>query len=111
MKFLKTYPQTDYYGFIREAWKYGVSADLIEICFVTNEKDLNTYLDNQDKVADIIASAIYKAFGVEYTSTVPNPPTGLPEDTVDELKEEIKSLYKTIDSLQTKLNQIKDILD
>lgn len=104
LKFKEVYPSQNYFGFIREAWKYGVSADLIEICFITNKKDLQTYLDNQENIADDIAKAICLAYGVEFEPTVPNPPTGIPDNL------EVEQLRKEIETLQNKLNMIKEII-
>lgn len=109
LKFKKTYPTQNYFGFIREAWKYGVSADLIEICFITNKKDLETYLDNQENIADDLAKAICDAYGVKFEATVPNPPTGLPDEDNDN-EERIKELEKNLDELKVKLDKIKEIV-
>lgn len=61
--------KTDYFGFIRACWKNDISADLIEICFLTNEKDFSEYQKNKTKIADGIAKSIVEAFGEEYIST------------------------------------------
>ena len=56
----------DYFGVIRNAWAGGVSADLLEICFVTNKKDMDTYTANKAAVADAIARGIVTAYRKEY---------------------------------------------
>lgn len=58
--------EKDYFGFIRDCWKGGVSADLIEICFLTNQKDFETYLENREKIAEGIARSIAEGFGEEF---------------------------------------------
>lgn len=56
----------DYFGFIRSCWADGISADLIEICFLTNPDDLENYTKNKEKIAEGIAKSIVEAFGEEY---------------------------------------------
>lgn len=56
----------DYFGFIRTCWEKGVSADLLEICFLTNKKDFETFVANEDEIADGIAKAIIEGFGKEW---------------------------------------------
>ena len=56
----------DYFGFIRTCWEAGVSADLLEVCFLTNKKDFETYTNNVDKIADAIARAICEGYKVEW---------------------------------------------
>lgn len=58
--------EKDYFGFIRTAWEQGLSADLLEICFLTNPEDFKTYTENIDAIADGIAKAIVEGFGVKY---------------------------------------------
>jgi N-acetylmuramoyl-L-alanine amidase len=58
----------DYFGFIRTCWEGGLSADLLEICFLTNPKDFSTYVENVDKIADGLARAIVEGFGEKYIS-------------------------------------------
>ena len=57
---------SDYFGFIRTSWKNGLSADLLEICFLTNKKDFNTYIENKEAIADGLARAIVEGFGKTY---------------------------------------------
>lgn len=58
--------EKDYFGFIRTSWEKGVSADLIEICFLTNRRDFETYLENREKIAEEIAKSIAEGFGEEF---------------------------------------------
>jgi hypothetical protein len=44
----------------------GVSADLLEICFLTNQKDFEHYIKNREKIAENIAKNIVEAFGEEF---------------------------------------------
>ena len=58
--------ETDYFGFIRTAWQNGLSADLLEVCFLTSEKDFNTYIENKEAIAEGLAKAIVEGFGKTY---------------------------------------------
>ena len=64
----------DYFGFVRTCWNGGVSADLIEICFLTNPADFKAYTENRKEIADGIARAIVEAFGEKYVSLHTNIP-------------------------------------
>ncbi len=66
-KFEAVSSEKDYFGFVRNCWAGGVSADLLEICFLTNRNDFENYSKNCEKIADIIAKSIVEAFGEEYT--------------------------------------------
>ena len=59
----------DYFGFIRNCWNAGISADLLEICFLTNAEDFEKYQQNKEKIADDIARSIVEGFGEEYIPT------------------------------------------
>ena len=65
-KFSAVSSEPDYFGFVRDCWIGGVSADLLEICFLTNPKDFEIYCENRERIADIIAKSIVEAFGEEY---------------------------------------------
>lgn len=56
----------DYFGFVRTCWEGGVSADLLEICFLTNPEDFKNYMENREKIAEEIAKNIVEAFGEEF---------------------------------------------
>ncbi|MBE6899101.1 MAG: N-acetylmuramoyl-L-alanine amidase [Ruminococcaceae bacterium] len=58
--------EKDYFGFVRNCWEKGISADLLEICFITNPEDFKTYLENREKIAAGIAKSIVEAFGEEF---------------------------------------------
>ena len=46
--------EKDYFGFVRTCWESGVSADLLEICFLTNKKDFKNYIENREMIAENI---------------------------------------------------------
>ena len=64
----------DYFGFIRTCWENGVSADLLEVCFLTNRKDFDAYTKNVDRVADAIARSICEGYKVEWLPKLPETP-------------------------------------
>lgn len=59
--------EKDYFGFVRGCWAGGVSADLLEVCFLTNPKDFQTFIKNKDEIAKGIAKAIVEAFGEKFS--------------------------------------------
>ena len=65
-KFDAVSKETDYFGFVRTAWQNGLSADLLEVCFLTYRKDFDTYWRNREDIADGLAKAIVEGFGKEY---------------------------------------------
>ena len=56
----------DYFGVIRTSWAGGLSADLLETCFITNAKDMEAYNANKPAIATAIAKAIVEGFGKSY---------------------------------------------
>ena len=58
--------QKDYFGFIRTAWENGLSADLLEVCFLTNPGDFKTYTEKTDEIASVIARSIIEGFGKKW---------------------------------------------
>ena len=66
--------QKDYFGFVRTCWEAGVSADLLEICFLTNKKDFKTFTENKEKIAEAIARSIIEGYKVEYLPSLPETP-------------------------------------
>ena len=60
--------EKDYFGFIRTSWEAGISADLLEICFLTNPQDFENYIKNREKIAENIAKNIVEAFGEKFVS-------------------------------------------
>ncbi len=65
-KFEATSNKKDYFGFIRTAWENGLSADLLEVCFLTNQKDFDTYTKNESTIADAIACSIVEGYDRVY---------------------------------------------
>lgn len=79
-KFDATANKSDYFGFIRTAWGKGLSADLLEICFLTNRKDFDTYTRHKKEIAEGIAKSIVEGFGRTYKAekqevVLPEKPT------------------------------------
>lgn len=58
--------QKDYFGFVRTCWEGGVSADLLEVCFLTNTKDFETYTSKTDEIADAIARSICEGYKIKW---------------------------------------------
>ena len=82
--------EKDYFGFVRTCWAGGVSADLLEICFLTNPADFKAYIENREEIADGLARSIVEAFGEEYVGLhtyIPEEPEKEPEPEVPEQKE------------------------
>ena len=65
-KFDAVSTKTDYFGFIRTAWAKGYSYDLLEVCFLTNQKDFETFTNNMGAVADAIARSIVEGYKKTY---------------------------------------------
>ena len=66
----------DYFGFIRTCWENGVSADLLEVCFLTNPQDFKTYTEKTDEIADAIARSIVEGFKQEWKPILKGPLPG-----------------------------------
>lgn len=125
-KFEELYNQRDWYGVIRNAWSYGVSCDLLEICFITNQSDYTNYVSNKSKVADIIAGGICKAYGIEYSyEEVPeNPPVDNPnvggfteeewrkmQNQIDRLTADNANLFEEVAILRANIKEAVEILN
>lgn len=65
-KFAAYDDQKDYFGFIRTSWENGLSADLLEVCFLTNKGDFDTYVNNKKAIADAIARSIVEGYKETY---------------------------------------------
>ena len=76
--------QRDYFGFVRTAWEKGLSADLLEVCFLTNPQDFKTYTEKTDEIADAIARSIVEGYGEVYNGI--EKPEEIPEETVPQEK-------------------------
>ena len=80
--FEATSSKKDYFGFIRDCWREGISADLIEICFLTNRKDFETYKESKEEIVHGIAKSIVEGFGKTYRKeeiVLPEKPIELPK--------------------------------
>lgn len=62
---------TDYYGIPREAWKKGVSADIIELFFIDTKVDVENYQKQKSVYIEAIVKAICLGFNVEYKQPTP----------------------------------------
>ena len=65
-KFEAVSSEKDYFGFVRTCWEKGISADLLEICFLTSPSDFKNYMENREEIAKEIAKNIVEAFGEEF---------------------------------------------
>jgi N-acetylmuramoyl-L-alanine amidase len=70
----------NYFGFIRTAWQAGLSADLLEVCFLTNKKDFETYTKNIDAIAEAIARSILEGYKIEWKPKEAVKPAELPKE-------------------------------
>ena len=61
---------TDYYGIPREAWKKGVSADIIELFFIDTKADVDNYLKQKESYVEAIVKSICLGFDVVYKAPV-----------------------------------------
>lgn len=61
-----TAAKKDYFGFIRTGWELELSADLLEVCFLTNAEDFKTYTEHKAEIADAIARSIVEGFKKTY---------------------------------------------
>ena len=57
--------QKEYFGVIRNSWP-EVSTDLLEVCFLTNRGDFETYLEHRAEIAEGIACSIVEGFEKKY---------------------------------------------
>lgn len=65
--FVKSYKgNTDYYGVVRGAWKKGVSANIVELFFISNAKDVARYQSHHPQYVEAIVKGICTSFQVPY---------------------------------------------
>lgn len=65
---------------IYSAKRAGVSSALLETCFIDNEDDMDTYINNTDGVVQAIADGIIEGFGLNGDEPKPQPePEPTPE--------------------------------
>ena len=66
--FAKSYTNKDYYGIIREAWAKGLSADIIELFFISNPDDVKFYTANKTAYVEAIVKSICQGYDITYTA-------------------------------------------
>ena len=98
LRFTQTYNYTDYYGIIREAWRGGVSCDIIEMFYLDNESDLYTFLNQE-----AIVVALSKAFNMNYQRELRHEVVDRPEP----LKTE--TYYRVVCGSYSDLNEAKKV--
>lgn len=76
--FTTSYNKTDYYGVIREAWKYGVSADIVELFFISNASDVANYKKQKTAYVEALVKAMCSAFSVAYVAPSVSQPAPQP---------------------------------
>ena len=91
----------DYFGFIRTGWAGGMSADLLEVCFLTNPADFSVYLANREAIADAIARAITEGYKKVWQQE--EKPADPAEN--EALKKENAALREKLEAIQTILEQ------
>lgn len=78
----KTNSKTDYYGILRTPIAQGIHGTIFEMCFITNQADVNRLLANEDKIVLLIVQSIGDGFGFKRRNTQQNvskPSTGQSE--------------------------------
>lgn len=68
-RFEQTYLYKDYYGILRGAWAYGVSADILELFFIDHQADTENFLSKENQYVEAIVKAICLGFGMMYQSS------------------------------------------
>lgn len=111
--FTTSYPsKRDYYGICRGAWTYGVSADIVELFFISNANDCANYKKQKNAYVEAIVKAICLAFNVDYkaTSTQLQAPTSSSTSTTDVWYRVVVGSYSkrsNADSVKAKLDKEK----
>lgn len=97
----------EYFGFIRTAWAGGLSADLLEVCFLTNQKDFDVYSKNKAAIADAIARSIVEGYGEKYKGIAvkEEPKDEAKSDTIYRVQVGAYSEKKNAEALVTKLKK------
>lgn len=79
--FVTSYSKTDYYGVIREAWKYGVSTDIVELFFINNADDVKRYVSKKKAYVEALVHAICDAFEVTYKAPLTSTSSSTTSDS------------------------------
>lgn len=82
------------FNVIYSAKKAGVSSALLEVCFIDNQDDMDTYENNKDGVVQTIADGIIEGFSLDGGQPKPEPepkpePSPEPEPTPEPPMEKI----------------------
>ena len=94
----------NYFGFVRTGWAGGMSADLLEVCFLTNAADLGTYLAGKEKIASAIARSITEGYKKTYREPEA-PPEGPIPGNCEALSEENAVLKGKLEAIREILEQ------
>ena len=65
----------EYFAVISFAKNKGVSSALVEICFISNQNDMNLYRNKFEQVCNAMVSGIADGFGLQKNPGVKNPET------------------------------------
>lgn len=103
LRFTQTHNYTDYYGIIREAWRGGVSCDIIEMFYLDNEADLYTFLNQEDAYVEAIVVAMSKAFNMNYERG------GKRETSAADAVGKPETYYRVVCGSYSDLNEAKSI--
>lgn len=103
LRFTQTYNYTDYYGIIREAWRGGVSCDIVEMFYLDNEGDLYTFLNQEDAYVEAIVVALSKAFNMNYQRDVRQ------EGVTEGIISKPETYYRVVCGSYSDLNEAKSV--
>ena len=84
----------EYFGFIRTAWEKGLSADLLEVCFLTNRLDFDTYIEHKAEIADALAAAIVEGFGKQMSKPETPKPAAPKPKRIKDVDEKGKVIFR-----------------
>ena len=65
----------EYFAVISFAKNKGVSSALVEVCFISNQNDMNLYRNKFEQVCNAMVSGIVDGFGLQKNPGVKNPET------------------------------------
>lgn len=94
--FTQSYPnKKDYYGICRGAWGYGVSADIVELFFISNASDCANYQKQKSAYVEAIVKAICVGFCMTYQATNTSDTNSNPAPSTSTIKVGDKVKVKT----------------
>lgn len=89
--FAQSYPnKKDYYGICRGAWGYGVSADIVELFFISNVSDCANYQKQKSAYVEAIVKAICVGFGMTYQEATATNSTPAPSTSTIKVGDQVK---------------------